>query len=365
MCGITAVSRPEKSSIPDARTFMRLAALAIEERGPDATGFAWIDAKYNGWYWKTPKTARTAIREAPLVHGMQTIIGHTRWATQGKKSDNFNNHPVVDDGIMLVHNGIIDNEDYIYSFLNKDYVNKAEVDTACIAAMLANPQHYDGRTVGQMLELLNGDASLAWLDSNDHSILHLARVQGRPMAIGYTRRGDLVMSSTRETLADTALWSGVNIDKVEDVPEGTYMQVRNGQIIHQEVFVPNEMRSWKKYTPTVRTAASTVAKSPLKLEVATPFDEPRDDWGHTEWWDWIDSARDEDERTDREDTYWDWAEDTSEPTIQEEPNGQWTEADWDEYLDSAIDRFEFSARYHEWERYQLARTETFDEIEVI
>lgn len=252
MCGITALSRvASRSSINDPRLFMRLAALAIEQRGKDATGFAWTNQDGKSWYWKTPKKAREAVSRAPLDSTMQTVIGHTRWATQGDTKQNENNHPVMDDGVLLVHNGIIENDWELYEWLDKTFIPKAEVDSQVVATMLAHPDAYGSKHPTDLLSLIEGTAAFAWLATDtDPGVLHLARLLGRPMTIGWTRRGDLVMSSTPETLAHLALTSGVRVAKVREIPEGTYLRVVEGEIAEEAVFTPIPAKpKYKAFTP--------------------------------------------------------------------------------------------------------------------
>ena len=63
------------------------------------------------------------------------IIGHTRAATQGDPADKDNNHPLIDESICLVHNGVIANWDE----LDQRYGSLADVDSA---ALLAAVRHY-------------------------------------------------------------------------------------------------------------------------------------------------------------------------------------------------------------------------------
>lgn len=267
MCGITAISRAiGRSSISNPRQFMRLAALAIEPRGRDATGFAWVREDGSSFYWKTPDRAQNAASIAPLDKDIVTAIGHTRWKTQGDQKDNRNNHPVIDDGIMLVHNGCITNDYALYKLLGADYVKKAQVDSQVIATMLANMPAFDADHPVDLLEVLEGSAALAWIQTGNTDVLHLARVQERPLTIGWTRLGDLVMSSTPDSLFNLATWSNTKIRDFWEVDEGTYLTVEAGQVTDMIKFKPKR----RTYTGYTSTSPGAVQRSGSLLSYEQP-----------------------------------------------------------------------------------------------
>lgn len=83
----------------------------LEYRGYDSAGVALLDA---GGFAVSKAKGRLQVL-ADRIHGgegyPQTVgIGHTRWATHGKPSDE-NSHPHLSAGqrFAVVHNGIIEN----------------------------------------------------------------------------------------------------------------------------------------------------------------------------------------------------------------------------------------------------------------
>jgi len=104
MCGIVAYIGPQKAGPILFDTLKRL-----EYRGYDSAGVA---IKSNGGLQVFKSAGRIGDLEKEYIHqgmpGESMGIGHTRWATHGKPSDN-NAHPFVSGDIAIVHNGIIEN----------------------------------------------------------------------------------------------------------------------------------------------------------------------------------------------------------------------------------------------------------------
>jgi glucosamine--fructose-6-phosphate aminotransferase (isomerizing) len=111
-------------------------------------------------------------------------IGHTRWATHGKPSDE-NAHPHRSGDIVIVHNGIIEN----YLELKKDLISKgykfsSETDTEVIAHLLnANWIGDLFRTVQKVVKILRGAYALAIISKNEPDKIILARNEA-PLVIG-------------------------------------------------------------------------------------------------------------------------------------------------------------------------------------
>ena len=114
-------------------------------------------------------------------------IAHTRWATHGVPSER-NAHPhMSDDGLAIVHNGIIENHDELREELrNLGYTFTSETDTEVIAHRI----HHHLKTVGDLFKAvratvaeLEGAYALVVASESDPERLILAR-EGCPVVIG-------------------------------------------------------------------------------------------------------------------------------------------------------------------------------------
>jgi glucosamine--fructose-6-phosphate aminotransferase (isomerizing) len=158
----------------------------LEYRGYDSAGIAVITDEG----LKVSKAqGRLAVLEQKLESNPligKVGIGHTRWATHGKPSDE-NAHPHTDErlNISVVHNGIIENYMSIKEqLLAKGYTFTSETDTEVIAHLLADL--YDGdivSTVRKAVREMRGAYALAVLCSLEPDKLVAVRLAS-PLIIG-------------------------------------------------------------------------------------------------------------------------------------------------------------------------------------
>jgi glucosamine 6-phosphate synthetase-like amidotransferase/phosphosugar isomerase protein len=287
MCGIAGFSRPETaSSIKNGRTFGIALAIGIEPRGRDATGFAWWERadRDNVWYSKKKGRATVVAPCAPLPKkGISTLIAHTRYLTMGSAEINGNNHPVVSEHITAVHNGRIENHNEIIEMTGLPRVGT--VDSWAIAAMLSQQENLGASHPTELLESIEGVAAISWLDATDPDVLHLARLSTRPLTVGWTKKGDLVFSSTRSTLLKASTLARIAITDIMDVPEGTYMKVKHGEFQEYSGFkvrhpvkvaVDADMPGFKRKAQLKLPASGVTSYDPSNLDGFDAWEEQID-----------------------------------------------------------------------------------------
>ena len=139
MCGIIGVILApglESRHMKKRRASIQRLMLAAQERGVDAAGLMVIQpgqvqvlkAGCPARHLLSGPAARDLLDSiTPETIG---VIGHTRSATRGTPEDDDNNHPLIDSGICLVHNGVINN----WAELDHRYGSLADVDSASLLA---------------------------------------------------------------------------------------------------------------------------------------------------------------------------------------------------------------------------------------
>jgi glucosamine--fructose-6-phosphate aminotransferase (isomerizing) len=131
MCGIIGYIG-SRNAIPVVMDGLK----RLEYRGYDSAGIAYITAQ--GVEVKRCKGKINQLDQlvSSLAVTSGTAIGHTRWATHGKPSDE-NAHPHRSKNIVLVHNGIIENYVELKAQLEREgYVFTSETDTEVLAHLI-------------------------------------------------------------------------------------------------------------------------------------------------------------------------------------------------------------------------------------
>ncbi len=221
MCGIGGFSLSNTSKL-NPRKLSNALLTEMDIRGNQASGYAYQSRKASGFFKNAVAGAKLNLKGMP--RSAQNVILHTRYATHGAIGNMANNHPVQspDKSISLVHNGVIYNHDLVRTELD---ANLPEVDTSVIPAIL---EQYDRNT--DKLSMLDGDASVAWLDENDLGTLKVARISHSPLFIAQLKDGSFVFASTEPILRNALKRVGVKAEFLTEVQERKLLTVRAGRL---------------------------------------------------------------------------------------------------------------------------------------
>jgi glutamine---fructose-6-phosphate transaminase (isomerizing) len=182
MCGIIGIigQEPVAHQLVDALK-------RLEYRGYDSAGVATLE---HGVLTRRRAEGKLKNLEHKLAREplSGTIgIGHTRWATHGRPTEN-NAHPHATDRLAVVHNGIIEN----FSELRRELEAKGakfatETDTEVVAHLVSEEMKHGASPVEAVkaaLPRLRGASALAFLFAGEEDLLIGAR-KGPPLAVGF------------------------------------------------------------------------------------------------------------------------------------------------------------------------------------
>ncbi len=193
MCGIIGYIG-EREALPHLIDGLR----KLEYRGYDSCG---IVVENKDGEVKLYKTKGKISHLEEILNNEKEIrgnlgLGHTRWATHGKPSEK-NAHPHFDcEGkIFIVHNGIIEN----FNYLKRDLIEKghkfhSETDTEVLAHLIE--EFYQGdllTAVLKSLELVRGTFGIGIIHKDEPDKMVVAR-RGSPLIIGIGKN-EMVASS--------------------------------------------------------------------------------------------------------------------------------------------------------------------------
>ncbi|MDA8090742.1 MAG: glutamine--fructose-6-phosphate transaminase (isomerizing) [Nitrospiraceae bacterium] len=181
MCGIVGYIG-NRSAIPVLMDGLK----KLEYRGYDSAGVAYING--NGLEIKKTKGRIEDLHKIlpfPLPE-CKIGVGHTRWATHGEPSDR-NAHPHACGGVVVVHNGIIENYQQLRSRLTSEgHEFSSETDTEVIPRLISSHME-KGNTFEESMKKavsdLRGSYALGIMSGNCPGKLFAIR-NGSPLVIG-------------------------------------------------------------------------------------------------------------------------------------------------------------------------------------
>ena len=180
MCGIFGIVASANSgwSARSVRAGVDRLFLLSESRGKEAAGLA-LRASDAIHVLRQPLAASAMLRttqyaqvfdrvlgaNGAMLSDPVAVIGHSRLATNGLQGINENNQPVVADGLVGVHNGIIVNDDELWSRY-PELERRYEVDTEVLLRLIrhfANETPPLDQAVSAAFAVIEGAASVAIL----------------------------------------------------------------------------------------------------------------------------------------------------------------------------------------------------------
>jgi glucosamine--fructose-6-phosphate aminotransferase (isomerizing) len=197
MCGIVGIlgREPVAGHLVDALR-------RLEYRGYDSAGLATVENGHLERRRAEGKLKNLEVRLSREPLSGRAGIGHTRWATHGRPTEN-NAHPHATERLAVVHNGIIENFRELREELEAEGAHfGTETDTE-VVAHLVTAQMKKGLqpidAVRAALPRLRGAFALAFIFAGEDDLMIGAR-RGSPLAIGHGA-GEMYLGSDAIALA--------------------------------------------------------------------------------------------------------------------------------------------------------------------
>ena len=236
MCGIVGVvGKP-------AREIILNGLKNLEYRGYDSAGIYLND--WQGDEYLIKAVGRIGNLEAKLTPEEEGMvgIGHTRWATHGKPTeDNAHPHFSEDGRFYLVHNGVIEN----YAELKEKYLQdvnfKSTTDTEVIVqlvAKIAREKNLDGFSAfKEALKLVRGSYAFLLVDNTNPKHVFIAKNKA-PMMLGLGDGFNIIASDAISVLDQTKTFVDLQDGDVADITKDSYViENVNGEVQKREPHV--------------------------------------------------------------------------------------------------------------------------------
>lgn len=194
MCGIFGVITKKEADYSNQflkRSLVTLAKLS-ETRGKDSSGLSTLNHSDNSFHIvKGPIPANQLLTRSKVKQDLDQVFskqnndklklafGHARLVTNGTQLEDVNNQPVVKDGIICIHNGIVVNVDELWES-HPNITRENEIDTEVLPSLIRDELNSGSGldlAIKKTLDKVFGTASVA-LAFNDLSKFALATNNG-------------------------------------------------------------------------------------------------------------------------------------------------------------------------------------------
>ena len=224
-----------KTSNAVLKKLIHYLSVAAEVRGTDATGIAYVRDSSIVTY-KKPKPAHKVKLFFP--RGTRSVIGHTRFTTQGSEKRNCNNHPFEGhcgtEAFALAHNGVLYNDKEL---CREQHLPPTPIETDSYIAvqLLEQGQQLDTEKIRRTAELVEGSFVFTIL-KNDNT-LFLVKGNNPLTLYHFPALGLYVYASTKSILDNALKRVKLNGKCCEvDVSEGEILEINSAGNLSRNAF---------------------------------------------------------------------------------------------------------------------------------
>jgi glutamine phosphoribosylpyrophosphate amidotransferase len=164
---------------------------SLEDRGTHAAGLAylWSDSD-KVVTQKQVGPAHLMSKKAMKQMGtmVQYVLLHTRYTTHGSSNNEYNIHPIMRDGIIMTHNGVVRNKASLMHSMGAQTFYEVDTEAVVVGVATQGP--------AWTFNNIEGSASVAWVDEQtDKEAVHLFTNGKNPLVIGRMDNGTVVWAS--------------------------------------------------------------------------------------------------------------------------------------------------------------------------
>ncbi|HEL1586341.1 TPA: glutamine--fructose-6-phosphate transaminase (isomerizing) [Streptococcus suis] len=185
----------------------------LEYRGYDSAGIFVTGGDQSHLVKAVGRIAELSAKVGDTTEGT-TGIGHTRWATHGKPTeDNAHPHTSQTGRFVLVHNGVIEN----YLEMKNDYLAghdfKGQTDTEIAVHLIGKFVEEDGLSVleafKKALHIIQGSYAFALIDAENPDTIYVAKNKS-PLLIGLGDGYNMVCSDAMAMIRETSEYTEIH-----------------------------------------------------------------------------------------------------------------------------------------------------------
>ena len=235
MCGIVGVVGNR-----NATDILMQGLEKLEYRGYDSAGIFVTTGKTSSLIKSVGRIADLHAKIGIDVAGT-TGIGHTRWATHGKPSEN-NAHPHTSQTgrFVLVHNGVIENYLDIKNTYLAGHDFKGQTDTEIAVHLIGKFAEEEGLSVleafKKALHIIRGSYAFALVDSEDADVIYVAKNKS-PLLVGLGEGYNMVCSDAMAMIRETSQFMEIHDQELVIVrKDSVEVQDYDGHTLERESY---------------------------------------------------------------------------------------------------------------------------------
>ena len=235
MCGIVGVVGNR-----NATDILMQGLEKLEYRGYDSAGIFVTTGKTSSLVKSVGRIADLHAKIGIDVAGTAGI-GHTRWATHGKPSEN-NAHPHTSQTgrFVLVHNGVIENYLDIKNTYLAGHDFKGQTDTEIAVHLIGKFAEEEGLSVleafKKALHIIRGSYAFALVDSEDADVIYVAKNKS-PLLVGLGEGYNMVCSDAMAMIRETSQFMEIHDQELVIVrKDSVEVQDYDGHTLERESY---------------------------------------------------------------------------------------------------------------------------------